>query len=206
MEQWGVEDSADSDTSFSSLSSLRSASPEPDMDMEEATCFYGEVLESVRSGIAEKVSTENLTLEINASKHAYNIPIADVPLAVVKAILEGPPAKAGTPGQPKELLAYVKTAFATREEMLKHYIKTEATQIAVLEGMADFALLHPPVLSIFARVIVQLYDMDVLGEAQILRWFEGLKSEERNAQIVDLLQPVVTWLQNAEEESEEDSD
>ena len=205
MERWGVEESADSDASFSSLSSLRSASPEPDMEMEEASCFYGEVLESVRSGIAEEVSSENLTLEINASKHAYNIPIADVPLAVVKAILEGPPTT-GTPGQAKELLAYVKSAFTSREEMLKNYIKTEATQIAVLEGMADFALLHPNILSIFARVIVHLYDMDIMGETQILQWYEGLKGEERNTQIVDLLQPVITWLQNAEEESEEDSD
>lgn len=205
-DQWGVEDSADSDSSFSFLSSLRSVSPEPDMGMEEAVCFYGEVLESVRSGIAERVSSENLTLEINASKHAYNIPIDDVPLAVVKAVLEGPPTKAGTAGQPKELLAYIKSAFAAQEEMLKHYIKTEATQIAVLEGMSEFALLQPTVLSIFARVIVLMYDMDVLGETQILQWYEGLKGEEKNTQIVDLLQPVITWLQNAEEESEEESD
>lgn len=205
-DQWGVEDSADSDSSFSFLSSLRSVSPEPDMGMEEAVCFYGEVLESVRSGIAERVSSENLTLEINASKHAYNIPIDDVPLAVVKAVLEGPPTKAGTAGQPKELLAYIKSAFTAQEEMLKHYIKTEATQIAVLEGMAEFALLQPTVLSIFARVIVLMYDMDMLGETQILQWYEGLKREERHTQIVDLLQPVITWLQNAEEESEEESD
>lgn len=205
-ERWAVEDSADSDSSFSTLSSLHSVSPEPDMNIEEAVSFYGEVLESVRSGIAERVSSENLTLEINASKHAYNIPIHDVPLAVVKAILEGPPTKPDTPIQPKELLTYVKNAFAAQEEMLKHYIKTEATQIAVLEGMAEFALLQPNVLSVFARVIVLMYDMDLLGEAQILRWFESLKGEERSTQIVDLLQPVITWLQNAEEESEEESD
>lgn len=82
----------------SSLGSSRSPTPDTHPSSHQflegtdvdSLLFYNEIIDLVRSGMAEKVTADNTILMINASKHAYNIPMQEVPLAIVKAILEGP--------------------------------------------------------------------------------------------------------------------
>ena len=52
--------------------------------------FYREVLESMQRGFEEKVKADNLILEINSSKFAYNVTVKDVNTLVIKAILSLP--------------------------------------------------------------------------------------------------------------------
>lgn len=191
----------------STSSSSRSASPEVEVDT-ETVMFYNEILDSIRSGVAELVPVENTILMINASKHAYNIPIQDVPAAIVKAIVEGPPNS--KTDKPAELFAYVKTAVTHFESLLQHYIKNEALQTSVLNMLVDCASQHPNLLAIFGRVVHTLYDADVLEEEAILKMYESLKSEgcglisgQKKSEVVTSLTPLVEWLENAEEESTE---
>ena len=201
MEKWAVEESADSDSVFSTVSS-RSSIYEgfggEEVGGEDESVFFDEVRESVHSGIAELVSSDNLILEINASKHAYNIPIKEVPLVVMRALLEGPL----TP--PPELLPYLKTAFKSHQDLLKHYIKTAEDQIAVLEVMSELVSSNSSILSIFPRLLLTLYEIDVIEEVQILNWFEALKKLPDSDDIVKAVQPIISWLQEAEEESDEE--
>jgi translation initiation factor eIF-2B subunit epsilon len=200
MEKWAVEDSADSDSTFSSVSSNVSVNGdgEGEVGQDDDLLFFEEVRDSIHSGIAELVSSDNLILAINASKHAYNIPIQDVPLVVMRAILEGPP----TP--PTELLPYLKNACTSQQELLKHYIKTAESQVAVLEVMGELSTSNPSILAIFPRLLLTLYELDVVEEMHILRWFESLQKSTESEDIVKAVQPIVSWLQEAEEESEEE--
>ncbi len=207
VEKWPAE-IGDPSGDESSPSSSRSSSPEIEVDT-EVVMFYNEILDSVRSGVSELVPIENTILMINASKHAYNIPIQDVPTSVVKAIMEGP--LNSTTGTPAELLAYVKTAIAHFESLLQHYIKDFALQVSVLNTLMDTASHHSNLLAIFGNVVHCLYNADVLEETAILGANENLKNDNylliggaKRTDMVESLKPLVEWLENAEEESSED--
>jgi len=63
-----------------------------DLQDEDVSAFYREVLESTQRAFEEKVKADNLILEINSSKFAYNITMEDVNTLVVKAMLSLPEA------------------------------------------------------------------------------------------------------------------
>ena len=197
-------------TSESSVISSRSHS----IDLNEAdtdiVMFYNEILDSVRSGVAELVPNDNTILMINASKHAYNIPIQDVPPAIVKAIMEGP--LNSTTGQPSELLIYVKNAISHFETLLQHYIKTDKIQSSALLTLTECATQHPNVLAILPKVILHLYNADIIEEEPIMDWYTHLQgstspsvvSGSKKQELLTNMKPIIEWLENAEEESSED--
>lgn len=174
--------------------------------------FYNETLDSIRSGIAGQVPNDNTILMINASKHAYNIPIEDVPLAVIKAIVEGPENSAAE--QASELLLYVKNAISYFEPLLLHYIKGTDMQKNVLQILAESAAQQSNIMTIFPKVVLLLYDADVIEEGPIGDWYLKLQGAElgftpaKRQEVLSRMKPVIEWLASAEEETsgEEDED
>ena len=208
VEKWAVQaESSDSDDVGSVVSS-RGQSPEPSFDglvdaevlMQDQ--FYTEVLESIRLGITEVANIENMILEINSSKHAYNIPIDDVPVAIIRAILEGPQNESSPPIT--AMLSYIEQAINKLQSLLQHYMKSHSVQVKVLGDTADSASQNPKLLAGFAKIVLFLYNFDIIKEQAILEWYEGLQanSSTNSAQeILAKIQPVIVWLQTAEEES-----
>ena len=205
LEVWYNNDNR-TETDGESLSSLSSHSPSPlptdNLERMSEGMFYQEILDCVRSGIVDAVDNENTKLMINGSKHAYNIPIGDVPIYIMRAILEGP-----TPGAEsrEELVAYVMKAFKHFRNLLMHYIKGRSIQYNVLAAMADVALKDKTVSAIFSKAVLELYNTDVIEEETILKWHEEQSSLEEYDVVIRLLNPVVDWLKNAEEESDEET-
>jgi len=213
VEKWAVQaESSDSDDVGSVVSS-RGQSPEPSFDglvdaevlMQDQ--FYTEVLESIRLGITEVANIENMILEINSSKHAYNIPIDDVPVAIIRAILEGPQNESSPPIT--AMLSYIEQAINKLQSLLQHYMKSHSVQVKVLGDTADSASQNPKLLAGFAKIVLFLYNFDIIKEQAILEWYEGLQanSSTNSAQeILAKIQPVIVWLQTAEEESSSDEE
>lgn len=210
VEEWPVVARKEALSGESSEISSRTNSPAPVEVVADNIIFYNEILDSIRSGVAELVPNENTILMINASKFAYNIPIEDVPLAIVKAIMEGPPNS--TTEQPSELLLYVKNAISHFEVLLQHYIRGHAIQLNVLQVLAECAEHQSAVTSIFSKVILLLYDADVIEEGAITEWYSLYKIAEqpsgsasaKKQELLSNIRPVIEWLENAEEESSED--
>ena len=205
VEKWPLGEETSASSSEDSIASSLPSSPELMEGDTDVLMFYNEILDSIRSGIAELVPCENTILMINASKHAYNIPIQDVPLAVMKAILEGP--QNSTTGQASELLLYIKNAISHFESLLQHYIKGSEGQISVLQILVDCAIQHPNLTAIFAKVILLLYNADIVEEGAIMEWYSKFQSSDSSLKQQELLisvRPVIEWLQNAEEESSSD--
>ena len=70
--------------------------------------FYSEVLDSLQRTLEENIKVDNLILEINSSKYAYNIAMHELIPLVIKSILEVPQLKSPTPLPPAQLLLEVK--------------------------------------------------------------------------------------------------
>lgn len=47
-------------------------------DFESFSVFYTEVIDSLMRGFDEKLSCDNLILEINSSRYAYNVTVKEV--------------------------------------------------------------------------------------------------------------------------------
>ena len=209
LEKWPPDDHVT--TSEESSVSSRGSSIEPQEGETDAIMFYNEILDCVRSGVAELVPNDNTILMINASKHAYNIPIQDVPLTIIKAIVESP---LNTPssGQSVEVLSYVKNAVSHFDSLLHHYIKGHEIQVNVMQVLGDCARQHSAVLSAFPKIVLLLYNADIIEEAAVMDWFSRLQGAEspsgpavsKKQDLIASIQPVIEWLENAEEESSEE--
>lgn len=202
--------------SGSSGDSSRANSPVPVEVVADNIMFYNEILDSIRSGVAELVPNENTILMINASKHAYNIPISEVPLAIVRALVEGP--QNSTTCQASELLLYIKNATSHLESLLQHYIKGRELQLNVIQVLAERAEQYANAMIIFPKVILLLYNADVIEEAPIMEWYSRLQESEqppmsasvplpaKRQELLISMKPVIEWLENAEEESSEEEE
>lgn len=226
LEDWPA-DEAESSGWESSSGSSRDSSPglaaQPSNQFSEGAdvdnlLFYNEVIDLVRSGLAEKVNTDNTILMINSSKHAYNIPIHDVPLAIVKAIMEGPRRTTGatssatstTAPNHQHIMTYIKSAVTFFKSLLQHYIKDQTLQLNVVETLVDCAEKQPAVLSNLARLVLLFYNQDIVEESVILSWHKAYSSTSgespKKQEVLKAVKPVVEWLQTASEESSEDED
>ena len=229
-EKWPKDGESSSDDYESSTTSSRSPSPETpihhflESSDVDSVMFYNEIIDLIRSGMADSVNADNTILMINASKHAYNIPIQEVPLAIIKAILEGPrrtpsattpsSSSASLPALPSssDLLQYVQSAVTFFATLLQHYIKGPTLQLRVVETLGDCAERQQSVLTILPRLLLLLYNTDIVEETAILKWYSQCSSSSSSSSTYDskwqdvlaAAKPVVEWLENASEESSDD--
>lgn len=210
IEKWAVESESSDSGDVGSVASSRGQSPEQLFDalmdgelMQDR--FYTEVLESIRSGIAEGTNVDTMKLEINSSKHAYNIPIDDVPAAIVRAIMEGPPNESSP--STSSVLTYIEVAINRLKQLLQNYLENHSRQVKVLGSIAEAVSQNSILLVGFAKIVLFLYNADVIKEPAILQWYEQLSngSDLTSVQeIITKIKPVIVWLQTAEEESSEE--
>lgn len=85
-----------------------------------STDFLKEVLDSLERGINENIKTDNLILEINSSRYAYNMSLTEVNFYVVKALLNLCPIKDEANGN---VLTAFNQIFAQLHGVLKNYIR-----------------------------------------------------------------------------------
>ena len=226
VEKWPADEEESSEVESSSGGS-RTSTPDPTHPLHQFVegvdvdylMFYNETIDLVRSGLADRVNTDNTILMINASKHAYNIPIEEVPVVIVKAILEGPrrsttstattPSATAVPQFP-DVMAYVKSAVTFFSSLLQHYVKGESLQLRVVETLVDCAEKQPVVLANLARMLLLFYEQDIIEESAVLSWHTHYSSASANLpkrqEVLTAVKPVVEWLQTAPEESSEEEE
>ncbi|XP_065176116.1 translation initiation factor eIF2B subunit epsilon-like [Sycon ciliatum] len=212
-ETWGLEPSASDTTCDDDRSDDEEdetvSTPESDGDGEEddeATYFYREVLDSVQNALEEKIKPENLILEINGSKHAYNMTIEGIPLVLVRAIV-----MIALRAPADGFKAKLTSSMQYLRPVLLNYVRPEFQQKAITEMETIF--LRQNIVQHFPFALHKLYDFDVLVEDSILAWSRSpLPSAEQFDSAVDVgaartqAKAFVEWLENAEEESDDDDD
>ena len=210
IEKWAIE-SESSDDDVGSITSSHGQSPVAlfdaimDGDLMQDR-FYTEVLESVRSGLTEHTNLDTMKLEINSSKHAYNIPIDDVPVAIVRAIMEGPQNESSPSAA--TMLTYIEVSINRLKQLLQSYLEHHSRQVKVLGSIAEAVSQNPTLLVGFAKIVLFLYNTDIIKEPAILQWYEQLTANDTTnmQEIITKIKPVIVWLQTAEEESSSEED
>ncbi|PVD35029.1 hypothetical protein C0Q70_06310 [Pomacea canaliculata] len=181
--------------------SLPSESPEHD----DLGTFYLEVLDTLKRAQEEAVSTENLVLEINSLKHAYNIDISDVHHVVIKSVVDLPLRESERQG-PAAIQSVCKH-IDHHLSLIRNYIKSADAQIDCLNSLEEFALNDSLVLQFLMKVVHHLYDTDILDESVILSWFQSpsrMHDLKDHSRVREQLKEFIRWLKEAEEESSEE--
>ncbi|XP_049777276.1 translation initiation factor eIF-2B subunit epsilon [Schistocerca cancellata] len=175
------------------------ASPVPD----DTSLFYNEVLDSLTRGFDDKLHCDNLILEINSSRYAYNVTMDEVNYHVVRAVLN-----LSTESSAQAYLTELQMHLKYFMPLFKNYLRNESAQKECLKAMEYTAGCRSEVLEVILKILKWLYDADVLDEDIILQWY---KSPDEASTVSDVVrkkvEPFIDWLLEADEEtSSEDED
>ncbi|KAK3597090.1 hypothetical protein CHS0354_021193 [Potamilus streckersoni] len=202
---WGlsIEYTSDDDDE-SSVSTLSSAK---DVQMASEEMFYIELQDTLKRGKDENISADNLIVEINSLKLAYNITVQELNIMVTKALLEQSISEAASQ-LASQVFPLMKMNLQKFLSLLKNYIKSADSQKHCLQSIEEFGSLSSLNLQLVVKVIHILYDLEVLDEQVILKWYkQGSTSAEivpdKQREIRQQVEPLIKWLEEADEESSE---
>ncbi|XP_006002414.1 translation initiation factor eIF-2B subunit epsilon [Latimeria chalumnae] len=205
---WGLMLNPEESMESESEMSIGSEEPEdrglsPQLD--DIKVFQNEVVGTLQRGLEEHISWENLVLEINSLKYAYNISLKEVMQTLCKVALEFPLQEQDPELPANQYCTALVPLLKKWSPVFKNYIKRASDHLDSLAAMEEFFLEHKPLWSAAVKVLMTLYQEEILAEEIILRWFSQGATSEKGRQLRKHqgLQKFIQWLEEAEEESSE---
>ncbi|XP_004713533.1 translation initiation factor eIF-2B subunit epsilon, partial [Echinops telfairi] len=205
---WGLQLSMDEESESESEHSLGSEEPDsragsPQLD--DVKVFQNEVLGTLQRGREENISCDNLVLEINSLKYAYNISLKEVMQVLIHVVLEFPLQQMDALLDPNRYRALLLPLLKAWSPVFRNYIKRAADHLEALAALEDFFLEHDVLGPCMAKVLMAFYQLEVLAEETILSWFNQRDTTDKGQQLRknQQLQRFIQWLKEAEEESSE---
>jgi len=169
--------------------------------------FSTEVMESLARGYKENVAIENLVLEINSSKYAYNMTFKEVTTGVCSGMLSLAP-KMNTEFTEKFTTKVqwdkIKDVITKLLGLLVHYVKTNESQMDLLEALEEFSSDNLYFRPMLVQTIHLFYDEEILSEDSILKWHKTPSLYEGSAELRGLVKKLVDWLETADSDSEDE--
>lgn len=151
--------------------------------VDENEAFFSQVLESLIRGYEENISHENLILEVNASKHAYNISIEDIHSTIARVILMLPLRLTKRVTSTTEYERCVEKIIKTFEDFMLNYFKSAESKVTLLATLEDLFISSEieflTDLSL-AKVFFFLYHADVLDESSLMSWHARLPDDDED--------------------------
>uniref|UniRef100_A0A452TJT0 Translation initiation factor eIF2B subunit epsilon n=1 Tax=Ursus maritimus TaxID=29073 RepID=A0A452TJT0_URSMA len=180
----------------------RAGSPQ----MDDIKVFQNEVLGTLQRGKEENISCDNLVLEINSLKYAYNISLKEVMQVLSHVVLEFPLQQTDSLLDPNRYCALLLPLLKSWSPVFRNYIKRAADHLEALAAIEDFFLEHETLSTSMAKVLMALYQLEILAEETILSWFSQKDMTDKGRQLRKNQQLLrfIQWLKEAEEESSED--
>lgn len=188
-------------------SDAESESESEDSIMDDEEAFLCEVLDSLVRGYEEAIKNENLVLEVNSSKHAYNINISDVYSTLARALLLLPDKLASN--KPKSVIEYanlVEKSILKFRQFLLNYLKSSESRETVLSTFEELLLSKQIEFltdTALAKIIYKLYEIDALDEESILEWFKNYDESDQQQQALRSKPALMKLIQVLESESDE---
>ncbi|KAG7456943.1 hypothetical protein MATL_G00241280 [Megalops atlanticus] len=206
---WGLELNPDPESDSESEMSegshdLGSRGVSPELD--DVKVFQTEVLGTLQRGMEENISCDNLVLEINSLKYAYNISLKEVMQILTKVVLEFPFQQQGPQLTAAQYCSLLLPLLKKWAPVFKNYVKRAQDHLDCLAAMEEFFLEHEAYWGAMVKVLMSVYQLEILDEEAIMRWFShGVTSDKsrllrKNQGLLKFIQ----WLEEAEDESSEE--
>ncbi|XP_073445368.1 translation initiation factor eIF2B subunit epsilon [Dendrobates tinctorius] len=206
---WGlkitIEEDSDSESGKSVCTEQMSSRPVSPLQ-DDVEAFQNEVLGTLQRGVEENISCDNLVLEINSLKYAYNISLVEVMQILCKVVLEFPLQQLNGALDVNPYCDVVLPLLKRWTPVFKNYVKRASDHLCCLSAMEEFFLDHEPLWAATTKVLMGFYQQDVLAEEMILRWFSQTEITDKGRQLrkKQALQKFIQWLEEAEEESSDE--
>ncbi|XP_003457489.1 translation initiation factor eIF2B subunit epsilon [Oreochromis niloticus] len=180
--------------------------PSPEMD--DVKVFHMEVLGTLQRGLEENISCDNLVLEINSLKYAYNISLKEVMQILTRVVLEYPFQQQGSHLTPSQYVALLLPLLKKWAPVFKNYVKRAQDHLDCLSAFEEHFLEQESHWAAMVKVLMNMYELEILEEEMILRWFSQGATGDKSRQLRKNqgLQKFIQWLEEAEESSEEDGE
>uniref|UniRef100_A0A8C7L2D7 Translation initiation factor eIF2B subunit epsilon n=1 Tax=Oncorhynchus kisutch TaxID=8019 RepID=A0A8C7L2D7_ONCKI len=170
-------------------------------DKTRQKAFQLEVLGTLQRGLEENIVCDNLVLEINSLKYAYNITLKEVMQILTRVVLE----------YPFQQIAYFLFSSPPASQLLKtwspvfkNYIKRAQDHLDCLSAVEELFLEQDT----HQTVLMKMYQLEILEEEAILKWFSTGATNDKSRQLRKNqgLQKFIQWLKEAEDESSEEGE
>lgn len=180
--------------------------PSPEMD--DVKVFQMEVLGTLQRGLEENIGCDNLVLEINSLKYAYNITLKEVMQILTRVVLDYPFQQQGSQLTTSQYVALLLPLLKKWAPVFKNYVKRAQDHLDCLCAFEEHFLEQESHWAAMVKVLMNMYQLEILEEEMILRWFsQGATTDKsRSLRKNQGLQKFIQWLEEAEESSEEDGE
>ncbi|KAJ3376650.1 Translation initiation factor eIF-2B subunit epsilon, partial [Entophlyctis sp. JEL0112] len=148
-----------------------------------------ELASTIERAFDENHTIDNLVLELNTLKFAENLDFHDIRAVAVPTILS-------RVSDTKSLAAIVKRWGGVLQKFSKHV----DDQIDLLNVLVEHCHHNEPHTKMFAQILLQFFEADICAEAGFVKW----QAQMEKGKYKDIASRFVTWLQEAEEESDEE--
>ncbi|XP_062260619.1 translation initiation factor eIF-2B subunit epsilon [Platichthys flesus] len=178
--------------------------PSPEMDDDKV--FHLEVMGTLQRGLEENIRCDNLVLEINSLKYAYNITLKEVMQILTRVVLEYPFQQQGSQLTASQYVAVLLPLLKKWAPVFKNYVKRAQDHLDCLSAFEEFFLEQESHWPAMVKVLMNMYQLEILEEEMILRWFSQGATTDKSRQLRKNqgLQKFIQWLEEAEESSEEE--
>lgn len=179
--------------------------PSPEMD--DVKVFQMEVLGTLQRGLEENIGCDNLVLEINSLKYAYNITLKEVMQILTRVVLDYPFQQQGPQLTTSQYVALLLPLLKKWAPVFKNYVKRAQDHLDCLSAFEEHFLEQDTHWAAMVKVLMNLYQLEILEEEMILHWFSKGATTDKSRQLRKNqgLQKFIQWLEEAEESSEEES-
>uniref|UniRef100_A0A8C8I014 Translation initiation factor eIF2B subunit epsilon n=1 Tax=Oncorhynchus tshawytscha TaxID=74940 RepID=A0A8C8I014_ONCTS len=149
-------------------------------DKTRQKAFQLEVLGTLQRGLEENIVCDNLVLEINSLKYAYNITLKEVMQILTRVVLEYPFQQQGTQ---LTTLQYTGSLLPTWSPVFKNYIKRAQDHLDCLSAVEELFLEQDTHQTAMVKVLMKMYQLEILEEEAILKWFSTGATNDKSRQL-----------------------
>ncbi|KAK3871718.1 hypothetical protein Pcinc_023149 [Petrolisthes cinctipes] len=169
--------------------------------------FRREVQESLTNGMRKKSAAENMVLEINASRHAYNVSMEDVLTTVTQGILRAGQTQKQD-GSTEPTWPGINTALKCFADVLRNYVRKGRDQLLVLNAIEKLMVDSPEYLPATQKILFNLNQtFEILEGEVIIHWYKkGGAGTTAFTTIKTSIAQFIEWLEKDSEDEDDDDD
>uniref|UniRef100_A0A8K9VBB3 Translation initiation factor eIF2B subunit epsilon n=1 Tax=Oncorhynchus mykiss TaxID=8022 RepID=A0A8K9VBB3_ONCMY len=184
--------------------------PDPESDSESEASeesqdrtFQLEVLGTLQRGLEENIVCDNLVLEINSLKYAYNITLKEVMQILTRVVLEYPFQQQGTQLTTLQYTGSLLPLLKTWSPVFKNYIKRAQDHLDCLSAVEELFLEQDTHQTAMVKVLMKMYQLEILEEEAILKWFSTGATNDKSRQLrknQGVMRRMSLWRKESEED------